>query len=128
MNVPVAPSRPFYALRGRYDSSIQFTDGKIETTRINLAAVDVSNNSTVEIKGGTLVGSRHDWQQRKHHGCRRHLQTSAGTKLDVSEYLPEGNTQDENGQVIVDTATAKFAVDVGCTTLRRLAALRMVAP
>jgi hypothetical protein len=116
-----------YALQGRYDSSIHVTDGKIETTRINLAAVDVSDNSTVEIKGGTLVGSKALTGNKENITVAGGtFQTSAGTKVDVSEYLPEGNTQDENGQVIVDTATAKFAVDgVGYTTLEKaLAALK----
>lgn len=116
-----------YALQGRSDSSIHVTDGKIETTRSNLAAVAISDNSTVEVKGGTLVGTKAlSGSNEKITIAGGTFQTSSGNKVDVSEYLPEGNTQDENGQVIVDTATAKFAVDgVGHTTLEKaLAALK----
>lgn len=46
------------------------------------------------------------------------FQNADGGKVDVSGYLPEGTTQDESGNVVVDESTAVASIgNVGYTTL-----------
>ena len=100
-----------YALQGSHNSSINVSGGEVKTTRSNLATVSLRNESTVEISGGTIVGTKvlnGDEENIALTGGT--FQTSSGTPVDVTAYLPSGMTQ-VNGQVVVDTQKAVATVN-----------------
>ena len=100
-----------YALQGSYDSSINVSNGKVTTTRSNLAAVYLSDNSTVEISGGTIVGTKVLAGDKKNIAVTGGtFQNSSGDSVNVSDYLPSGMTQDEDGTVQTDTEKAVASV------------------
>lgn len=110
-----------YALQGSYNSSINVTGGSVKAD--SSYVVYLSDNSKAEISGGTITGSKvlsvgSGGSKENFAITGGTFQTSSGTPVDVSSYLPAGNTQNEDGTVVIaDTAVAKIG-NAGYNTLQ----------
>ena len=108
-----------YGISADYNNTVNITGGTIETTSYSSAAVKVGAQSQVAISGGTIVGTKNlDGSADNITVTGGTFQNADGGKVDVSGYLPEGTTQDESGNVVVDESTAVASIgNVGYTTL-----------
>ena len=112
-----------YALQGSDDSSINVTGGSVKADSSYQPVVYLSDNSKAEISGGTITGSKvlsvgSGGSKENFAITGGTFQTSSGTPVDVSSYLPAGNTQNEDGTVVIaDTAVAKIG-NAGYNTLQ----------
>ena len=108
-----------YGISADYNNTVNITGGTIETTSYSSAAVKVGAQSQAAISGGTIVGKKNlDGSADNITVTGGTFQNADGGKVDVSGYLPEGTTQDESGNVVVDESTAVASIgNVGYTTL-----------
>ncbi|MEJ8727994.1 S-layer homology domain-containing protein [Flintibacter sp. HCN-6482] len=108
-----------YGISADYNNTVNITGGTIETTSYSSAAVKVGAQSQAAISGGTIVGKKNlDGSADNITVTGGTFQNADGGKVDVSDYLPEGTTQDESGNVVVDESTAVASIgNVGYTTL-----------
>ena len=108
-----------YGISADYNNTVNITGGTIETTSYSSAAVKVGAQSQAAISGGTIVGTKNlDGSADNITVTGGTFQNADGGKADVSGYLPEGTTQDESGNVVVDESKAVASIgNVGYTTL-----------
>ncbi len=98
-----------YAISAGETSSINISGGKISSTKSSGYALRAEDNSEVKISGGNIES-----KIKKDGGS---ITVTGGTiKDDVTDYLPEGLTQDDEGNVVIDTEDANVVASIGSTT------------
>ncbi|MCI6990441.1 MAG: InlB B-repeat-containing protein, partial [Clostridiales bacterium] len=114
-------STGFCAICSGETSTVNVTDGTITSTSTNGTGIKSEDKSTVKISGGTVKGKTplKETDDSSIDVTSGTFQNASGGKVDVSQYLPAGNTQDENGKVVVDTNTAVASLNgVGYTSIQ----------
>ena len=88
-----------YAISAGETSSINISGGTISSTKSSGYALRAEDNSVVKISGGNIES-----KIKKDGGS---ITVTGGTiNDDVADYLPDGWTQDEEGNVVIDTKVA----------------------
>ncbi len=88
-----------YAISAGETSSINISGGTISSTKSSGYALRAEDNSVVKISGGNIES-----KIKKDGGS---ITVTGGTiNDDVADYLPDGWTQDEEGNVVIDTEVA----------------------
>ena len=97
-----------YAISAGETSSINISGGKISSTKSSGYALRAEDNSVVKISGGNIES-----KIKKDGGT---ITVTGGTiNDDVTDYLPEGLTQDDKGNVVIDTEDEKVVASIGST-------------
>ena len=106
------------------NATVNITGGKISTEK---QAVYAEDNASVSISGDAVISTSSTSASDKIVNTDGSgsisvtggtFQNADGGKVDVSGYLPEGTTQDESGNVVVDESKAVASIgNVGYTTL-----------
>ena len=97
-----------YAISAGETSSINISGGTISSTKSSGYALRTEENSVVEISGGNIKS-----KIKKDGGS---ITVTGGTiNDDVTDYLPEGLTQDDKGNVVIDTEDEKVVASIGST-------------
>ena len=97
-----------YAISAGETSSINISGGTISSTKSSGYALRAEDNSVVKISGGNIES-----KIKKDGGT---ITVTGGTiNDDVIDYLPEGLTQDDKGNVVIDTEDEKVVASIGST-------------
>ena len=97
-----------YAISAGETSSINISGGTISSTKSSGYALRAEDNSVVKISGGNIES-----KIKKDGGT---ITVTGGTiNDDVTDYLPEGLTQDDKGNVVIDTEDEKVVASIGST-------------
>ena len=97
-----------YAISAGETSSINISGGTISSTKSSGYALRAEDNSVVKISGGNIES-----KIKKDGGT---ITVTGGTiNDDVTDYLPEGFTQDDKGNVVIDTEDEKVVASIGST-------------
>ena len=98
-----------YAISAGETSSINISGGKISSTKSSGYALRAEDNSVVKISGGNIES-----KIKKDGGS---ITVTGGTiNDDVTNYLPEGLTQDDEGKVVIDTEDENVVASIGNRT------------
>ena len=98
-----------YAISASETSSVNISGGTISSTKSSGYALRAEDNSEVKISGGNIES-----KIKKDGGS---ITVTGGTiKDDVTDYLPEGLTQDDEGNVVINTEDANVVASIGSTT------------
>ena len=98
-----------YAISAGETSSINISGGKISSTKSSGYALRAEDNSVVKISGGNIES-----KIKKDGGS---ITVTGGTiNDDVTNYLPEGLTQDDEGKVVIDVENENVVASIGSTT------------
>ena len=98
-----------YAISAGETSSINISGGTISSTKSSGYALRAEDNSVVKISGGNIES-----KIKKDGGS---ITVTGGTiNDDVADYLPEGLTQDDEGNVVINTEDANVVASIGSTT------------
>ena len=107
------------AVAAEDNSSVNISGGAISTTSNGTStyAVSADDNATVNISGGTVTSAK---PSNNVGGNSENITIVGGSfQQDVSQYVPEGNKVDENGNVVVDDTKAVATVNnIGYASLQ----------
>ena len=101
------------AISANYENKVNISGGNISTTGYSAAAIQIGENSTATISGGNVSSKN---TNKNITGSADNITISGGTfQQNVSAYLPEGLTQDDKGNVVIDTEDEKVVASIGST-------------
>ena len=102
------------AISANYENKVNISGGNISTTGYSAAAIQIGENSTATISGGNVSSKN---TNKNITGSADNITISGGTfQQNVSAYLPEGLTQDDKGNVVIDTEHENVVASIGSTT------------
>lgn len=108
---------------GQAKSSLEVQGGTITGTGWAGSGISVDDNAKLVVTGGEIVGAASGKAINKDSDSTADISVTGGTfksgdkSSDMSQYLPSGMKQDENGQVIVDENAAAKIGDAAYDTL-----------
>ena len=101
------------AISANYNNTVNISGGNISTTGSYAAAIQIGENSTATISGGNVSSKN---TNKNITGSADNITISGGTfQQNVSAYLPEGLTQDDKGNVVINTEDKKVVASIGST-------------
>ena len=101
------------AISANYNNTVNISGGNISTTGYSAAAIQIGENSTATISGGNVSSKN---TNKNITGSADNITISGGTfQQNVSAYLPEGLTQDDKGNVVINTEDEKVVASIGST-------------
>ena len=102
------------AISANYNNTVNISGGNISTTGSSAAAIQIGENSTATISGGNVSSKN---TNKNITGSADDITISGGTfQQNVSDYLLKGLTQDDEGNVVINTEDENVVASIGSTT------------
>ena len=102
------------AISANHNNKVNISGGNISTTGYSAAAIQIGEDSTATISGGNVSSKN---TNKNITGSADNITISGGTfQQNVSAYLSEGLTQDDKGNVVINTEDKNVVASIGNRT------------